>query len=121
MRFKKATINHPKKDGKGTQGIHPPKTNWALKIEQGPFYAFPVTCGITFSFGGLHVNSTGHVLTKDEEPLKGLFAAGEMVGGIFYDNYPGGSGLMSGAVFGKLAGSSAVQYSKEKEAVKLEG
>ncbi|MGG4152530.1 FAD-dependent tricarballylate dehydrogenase TcuA [Peribacillus muralis] len=102
------------KDGKGTKGITPPKSNWALRIEQGPFYAFPVTCGITFSFGGLQVDATGHVLDKEEQPIRGLFAAGEMIGGIFYENYPGGSGLMSGAVFGKLAGSSAAHYTKEK-------
>lgn len=98
------------KDGKCTSGITPPKTNWAVKVEEGPFYAFPVTCGITFSFGGLHVNTEGHVLNKDGNPISGLFAAGEMVGGIFYGNYPGGSGLMSGAVFGKLAGASAGNY-----------
>ncbi|UOR13547.1 FAD-dependent tricarballylate dehydrogenase TcuA [Halobacillus amylolyticus] len=98
------------KDEKGTTGITPPKTNWALPIEQGPFYAFPVTCGITFAFGGLHVNTEGEVLNEDSEPISGLFAAGEMVGGIFYGNYPGGSGLMSGAVFGRTAGSSAARY-----------
>ncbi|MCP3740064.1 FAD-dependent tricarballylate dehydrogenase TcuA [Rossellomorea sp. BNER] len=99
---------HPtEKDGKGTVGITPPKTNWALKIEEGPFYAFPVTCGITFSFGGLHVNNRGEVLNKEGNPIPGLYAAGEMIGGIFYHNYPGGSGLMSGAVFGKLAGVTA--------------
>lgn len=98
------------KDGKGTKGITPPKTNWAMTIEQGPFYAFPVTCGITFAFGGLHVNTNGEVLNKNEKPIKGLYAAGEMVGGIFYENYPGGSGLMSGAVFGKVSGSQAAKY-----------
>ena len=98
------------KDGKGTKGIHPPKSNWALKIEKGPFYAYPVTCGITFAFGGLHVNAEGEVLSKEEKAISGLFAAGEMIGGIFYDNYPGGSGLMSGAVFGKISGTSAAKY-----------
>ncbi|MGR3763241.1 FAD-dependent tricarballylate dehydrogenase TcuA [Rossellomorea sp. NS-SX7] len=102
--------NPTEKDGKKTVGITPEKTNWALKIEEGPFYAFPVTCGITFSFGGLRVNSFGEVLNRDNKPLSGLFAAGEMVGGIFYHNYPGGSGLMSGAVYGKLAGSAAARY-----------
>lgn len=102
------------KDGKGTVGITPPKTNWALRIDQAPFYAFPVTCGITFAFGGLHVNPVGEVLNQEGTPIAGLLAAGEMVGGIFYKNYPGGSGLMSGAVFGKLAGTSAAHYSKEK-------
>jgi tricarballylate dehydrogenase len=98
------------KDGKGTKGITPPKSNWALRIEQGPFYAYPITCGITFSFGALHVNSNGEVLDEQGAPIGGLFAAGEMVGGIFYDNYPGGSGLMSGSVFGKTAGASAAAY-----------
>lgn len=102
------------KDGKGTVGITPPKTNWALRLDQAPYYAYPLTCGITFAFGGLHVNENGEVLNKEEEPISGLFAAGEMVGGIFYQNYPGGSGLMSGAVFGKLAGTAAAQLSKEK-------
>ncbi|RFB12551.1 FAD-binding dehydrogenase [Bacillus sp. HNG] len=107
--------NPSEKDGKGTKGITPPKTNWALRIEQGPFYAFPVTCGITFAFGGLHVSKTGEVLDGNGAPIKGLYAAGEMIGGIFYDNYPGGSGLMSGSVFGKLAGNSAATYVLNKK------
>ncbi|MBM7585642.1 tricarballylate dehydrogenase [Bacillus pakistanensis] len=106
---------HPtEKDGKGTVGITPPKTNWALRMEEGPFYAFPVTCGITFSFGGLHVNNRGEVLNKEGNPIAGLYAAGEMIGGIFYHNYPGGSGLMSGAVFGKLAGLTAATAVSEQ-------
>lgn len=111
------TYSPNEKDGKGTKGIIPPKSNWALKIEKGPFYAYPITCGITFSFGGLHVNPDGEVLDKDGSPLNGLFAAGEMIGGIFYDNYPGGSGLMSGSVFGKIAGATAVNYINNKKKV----
>jgi len=103
-------FNPSVKDGKSTQGISPEKTNWALCVEQGPFYAFPVTCGITFAFGGLHVNTNGEVLNQEQEPIQGLFAAGEMVGGIFYKNYPGGSGLMSGAVYGKISGEQAAKY-----------
>jgi len=98
------------KDGKATNGLSPEKTNWALRVEQGPFYAFPVTCGITFAFGGLHVNTNGEVLNQNQEPIQGLFAAGEMVGGIFYKNYPGGSGLMSGSVYGKVSGEHAAKY-----------
>ncbi|MBD3107279.1 FAD-dependent tricarballylate dehydrogenase TcuA [Bacillus sp. AGMB 02131] len=109
--------NPTEKDGKGTKGILPPKSNWALRIEKGPFYAFPVTCGITFAFGGLHVDKEGRVLNKDSEPINGLFAAGEMIGGIFYGNYPGGSGLMSGSVFGKVAGASASQYVIENKEI----
>lgn len=106
-------FNPALKDGKGTIGIVPAKTNWALRLEKGPYYAFPVTCGITFTFGGLKVNTNAEVLNEDGIPIKGLLAAGEMVGGIFYKNYPGGSGLMSGAVFGKIAGASAARFSKE--------
>ncbi|SDM28762.1 FAD-dependent tricarballylate dehydrogenase TcuA [Sediminibacillus halophilus] len=98
------------KDNKRTQGVTPPKSNWALPIEKGPFYAFPVTCGITFSFGGIKVSPHAEVLDENEQPIPGLFAAGEMVGGIFYGNYPGGSGLMSGAVFGRISGNTAVSY-----------
>jgi tricarballylate dehydrogenase len=71
-----------------------------------------VTCGITFTFGGLRINSNGEVLDIVDRPIPGLYAAGELVGGIFYQNYLGGAGLMSGAVFGRLAGQSAGQHSK---------
>ncbi|GGE33090.1 tricarballylate dehydrogenase [Pullulanibacillus camelliae] len=101
------------KDGKKTLGIAPPKSNWALPIDKAPFYAFPITCGVTFSFGGVHANTVGEVLNSSGDPIEGLFAAGEMIGGIFYHNYPGGSGLMSGAVFGRLAGESAARYAQK--------
>ena len=95
------------KDGKCTEGLKINKTNWANKIDKPPYYAYGVTCGITFTFGGLRVNEKCQVLNKVMKPIKGLYAAGEMIGGIFYFNYPGGSGLTSGAVFGKIAGESA--------------
>jgi tricarballylate dehydrogenase len=95
-------------DGKGTTGITPPKSNWAQKIDEPPYLGFAVTCGITFTFGGLAIEpKTGQVLDTTDRPIPGLYAAGELVGGIFYHNYPGGAGLMAGAVFGKLAGTSA--------------
>jgi tricarballylate dehydrogenase len=94
-------------DGKGTLGINPPKSNWAQRIDEPPFEGYAVTCGITFTFGGLRINDRAQVLDTENHPIQGLFAAGEMVGGLFYYNYPGGSGLMAGAVFGRLAGASA--------------
>lgn len=105
-------FNPSEKDGKGTTGITPPKSNWAQTISEDPFYACPVTCGITFSFGGLAATPNGEVLHENGEKIEGLFAAGEMIGGIFYENYPGGSGLMSGSVFGKLAGKSAATHAQ---------
>ncbi len=100
------------KDGRGTQGLAVPKSNWANTIDEPPFEAFAVTCGVTFTFGGLRIDTTGNVLDTDLKPIGGLFAAGELVGGLFYSNYPGGTGLMSGAVFGRLAGTSAADASR---------
>ena len=94
-------------DGKGTSGIEPPKSNWALPIDTPPFLGYAVACGITFTFGGLKIDGRGQVQDCEENPMPGLYAAGELVGGLFYHNYPGGSGLMAGAVFGKIAGESA--------------
>jgi tricarballylate dehydrogenase len=96
------------KDGRHTEGLAINKSNWANTIEDGPFEAYQVGCGITFTFGGLRIDPDARVLDADGEPIKGLFAAGELVGGIFYFNYPGGSGLINGAVFGKIAGATAV-------------
>jgi tricarballylate dehydrogenase len=95
------------KDGKAAIGIEPPKSNWALPLGQPPYVGFAITCGITFTFGGVRIAPTGEVLRADGTPIDGLFAAGEIVGGLFYHNYPGGTGLTSGTVFGRRAGSSA--------------
>jgi tricarballylate dehydrogenase len=104
------------RDGRGTPGLELPKSNWANRLERGPFEAYNVTCGITFTFGGLRINTDAQVLDRDHLPMPGLFAAGEMVGGLFYNNYPGGTGLMAGAVFGKIAGSSAARRAAEHTA-----
>ena len=95
------------KDGRGTHGLAVPKSNWANRLEAPPFAAYGVTCGITFTFGGLAVDAEARVLGEDGAPLPGLFAAGELVGGLFYFNYPGGSGLTAGAVFGRVAGRNS--------------
>lgn len=100
-------FNPAVKDGKRTTGITPPKSNWALPLDTAPYLAFAVTCGITFTFGGLKVGEDTQVLDTSDRPIPGLYAAGELVGGLFYYNYPGGSGLTSGAVFGRRAGYEA--------------
>ncbi len=97
-------------DGKGTRGIAPPKSNWAQALDAPPFVGFAVTCGITFTFGGVRVTPRGEVLDTEDRVMPGLFAAGELVGGLFYENYPGGTGLMAGAAFGRLAGVEAGAY-----------
>jgi tricarballylate dehydrogenase len=97
------------KDGRCTKGIAIPKSNWANTLDTPPFEAYAVTCGITFTFGGLRINTDAQVLSSDGDPIPGLYAAGELVGGIFYFNYPGGTGLTNGAVFGRIAGTSAAR------------
>ena len=97
------------KDGRATAGLVPPKSNWATTIDEPPFEAYAVTCGVTFTFGGLKIDNEARVLDTEEIAIDGLFAAGELVGGLFYGNYPGGTGLTSGAVFGRLAGASAAR------------
>ena len=98
------------KDGKCTVGLAIEKTNWANTMENPPFEAYSVGCGITFTFGGLKINPTGHVLDIEDAPIPGLYAAGELVGGLFYFNYPGSAGLMAGAVFGRIAGQGAAEF-----------
>jgi tricarballylate dehydrogenase len=94
------------KDGRAS-AVEPPKSNWAIPLEEPPYHAFPVTCGITFTFGGLRADEHGRVVGSSGRPVAGLFVCGEMVGGLFSGNYPGGTGLTSGAVFGRRAGRLA--------------
>ena len=94
-------------DGRRTVGLDLDKTNWANALDTPPFLAYPVTCGITFTYAGLDVSLSAEVRSESGVPIPGLYACGEMIGGIFVDGYPGGSGLTSGAVFGRIAGRSA--------------
>lgn len=107
------------KDGRCTVGLEVPKTNWANTIEEGPFEAYKVTCGITFTYGGLKINPQCEVLNTSDNSIPGLYAAGELIGGLFYFNYPGGTGLMAASVFGKIAGEQAAKFSVEREIVTI--
>ncbi|MCC7081152.1 MAG: FAD-dependent tricarballylate dehydrogenase TcuA [Burkholderiales bacterium] len=100
------------KDGRATVGLALPKSNWAQTIDTPPFEAYAITCGVTFTFGGLRIDHSGQVMNTNHETIPGLFACGEMVGGIFYFNYPGASGLTSGSVFGRLAGAGAARFAR---------
>lgn len=97
-------------DGLRTVGLLPPKGNFAMPLEEGPFEAYEVCCGITFTFGGLAIDPvTAQVRDTSGRPMPGLFTAGEMVGGLWHGNYPGGSGLSAGATFGRRAGQNAAR------------
>ena len=100
-------FNEVIRDGRATKGIYPPKTNWAQKIDTPPYTAYAVASGLTFTYGGLKINTSCQVLNRLDQPIAGLYAAGELTGGFFYYNYPSGSGLMRGAVTGRIAGQNA--------------
>jgi tricarballylate dehydrogenase len=105
------------KDGRCTVGQEPPKSNWAQALDTPPYEAYAVTCGVTFTFGGLRIDpASGQVVDVNQHPIPGLYSAGEMVGGIFYFNYPAGTGLVSGCVFGRIAGAGAAAAAKEQVA-----
>jgi tricarballylate dehydrogenase len=109
------TFNPTIKDGLAAAAVTPPKSNWATPIEVAPFEAYAVTCGITFTYGGIKIDGDARVLDIEDAPIPGLFSAGEMVGGIFYFNYPGGSGLTNGSVFGRIAGRNAAHFSRQDQ------
>ncbi|MBI1965536.1 MAG: FAD-dependent tricarballylate dehydrogenase TcuA [Betaproteobacteria bacterium] len=100
------------RDGRGTAGLAVNKTNWANTLEVPPFEAYSVGCGITFTFGGLKIDTATHVLDVEDRPIPGLYAAGELVGGLFYFNYPGSTGLMAGSVFGCIAGREGARHAR---------
>ena len=99
-------------DGKEAVGITPPRRNWALPLDLAPFEGFAVTCGMTFCYGGLQIAAQGEVLHTRDRVIPGLYAAGEMVGGLWAWNYPSGGGMMAGAVFGRIAGVEAAQFAQ---------
>jgi tricarballylate dehydrogenase len=93
-------------DGVATQGLEPPKSNWALPIDQPPFHAYPIMSANVFTFGGLKTDSLGRVVDHDGDPIANLYAAGEMTG-MYYGNYTGSTSVLRGMVFGRLAGAHA--------------
>jgi tricarballylate dehydrogenase len=97
-------------DGRRTSGLAINKTNWAVALDTPPYHAYHVTTGVTFAFGGVKITREGEVEDLYGRIMPGLYAAGEMVGGLFYHNYCSGTGLMSGATFGRLAGRSAAAW-----------
>ena len=91
-------------DGLATTGLTPAKSNWAQRIEQGPFFAYPIISSNVFSFGGLKVNEQAQVVNVDGNIVENLYAAGETMG-LYFGNYAGGTSVLKGLVFGRLAGA----------------
>ena len=97
-----------RRDGKRTRGLHPDKSNWAYPIEKPPYFAYPMTSAICFTYGGIRTDSDARVVTGNGVPLPGLYAAGEIVG-LFYHEYPAGTSVLRSLTFGRIAGAHAAQ------------
>jgi tricarballylate dehydrogenase len=113
--FNDAIVNHDqpfatyKLDGRRTKGLKPDKTNWAQKLDTPPFQGYAVVCGLTMTYGGLKTNEKAQVIDTSDQPMKGLYAVGEVTGGFFYHNYPSGTGLVRGAVMARIAANEALK------------
>lgn len=93
-----------------TEGLAPPKTHWARRIEKAPFYAYPVRPGITFTYLGVRVNQEARMTMADGRGAPNMFAAGEiMAGNVLGEGYAAGIGMTIGAVFGRIAGREAAR------------
>jgi tricarballylate dehydrogenase len=106
-------FNRAVDDGTNSK-LTPPKSHFAQRIDRPPFYAYVVTGGMTFTFGGIKISSKAEVLNKTTSVIPGLYAAGEVTGGFFYNNYPAGSSLTRCAVFGEIAGENAAGFARRK-------
>jgi tricarballylate dehydrogenase len=101
-------------DGLRTTGLAIDKTNWAQKLDAPPYHAYGVTAGVTFTFGGLKGTTAAEVEDITGVPIPGLYAAGEILGGLYYHNYGSGTGLVAGVVFGRIAGRGAAHFASGK-------
>lgn len=99
-------------DGCSTTNSTPTKSNWAYPIDAPPYIAYPVSCAIVFTYGGIGTNLEGQVVSSDEIPLQGLYAAGECTG-LYYGKYPGATSVLRSLVFGRVAGQNAAQRAME--------
>src|SRR4051794_8743381 len=108
------TFDHTILDGCRTEGLTPPKTHWARRIETPPYYAYPVRPGITFTYLGTRVNKQARMLMRDGRPAANMFAAGEiMAGNVLGKGYAAGIGMTIGSVFGRIAGREAAQNARD--------
>lgn len=78
-------------------------------LTEGPWYVCPKVPSVHHTMGGLHINTKAEVLGKDGKPIKGLYAAGEVTGGIHGANRLGGNAIADIMTFGRLAGRSAAE------------
>ncbi len=101
-----AELDPTRKDGKATVGLDPPKSNWAFPIDSPPYFGYPLTSAVCFTFGGIRTDAEARVVTPAGRVIPRLYAAGEVTG-VFYHEYPVGTSVLRSLVFGRLAGAHA--------------
>jgi tricarballylate dehydrogenase len=107
------TFDHMVLDDCRTEGLTPPKSHWARRVEIAPFYAYPVRPGITFTYLGTRVDKQAQVIMSDGRPSANMFAAGEiMAGNVLGRGYAAGIGMTIGSVFGRIAGEEAARRAR---------
>ena len=108
---KPGTFDHTVLDDCRTEGLTVRKSHWARRIEEPPFYGYPLRPGITFTYLGIRVNDHARMLLKDGTPTANMFAAGEiMAGNVLGKGYLAGIGMTIGTVFGRIAGEGAAAH-----------
>ncbi|MBK9082496.1 MAG: FAD-dependent tricarballylate dehydrogenase TcuA [Rhizobiales bacterium] len=104
------SFDHTQLDDCRTEGLDPPKTHWARRLETAPFYAYPVRPGITFTYLGVRVDEEARIVMADGSAADNMFAAGEiMAGNVLGRGYAAGIGMTIGSVFGRMAGRGAAR------------
>jgi tricarballylate dehydrogenase len=102
-------------DGRTTRGLAPPKSNWATRLRNPPYCAYPLRPGITFTYYSLAIDERARVLNTDGSARPGLYAAGEaMAGNVLSRGYLAGFGMTMGTVFGRIAGEEAAAHARER-------
>ena len=96
------------RDGSTAPGLVPPKSNWAFALSSPPYIGYPLTCAVTFTFGGIRTDTLARVLTPAGTPIPGLYAAGEVTG-LYYHQYPAGTSVLRSVTFGRIAGAHAAR------------
>ena len=107
------TFDHAVMDDCRTEGLAPEKTHWAQRLDQPPYFGYPLRPGITFTYLSVKVNEKANVLMQDGALAKNVFAAGEiMAGNILGKGYLAGFGMTIGSVFGRIAGEQAANHAR---------
>lgn len=105
------TFDHTIFDDCRTEGLAIEKTHWARRLEDPPYYAYPVRPGITFTYLGTRVDTEARVQMRSGDAASNIYAAGEiMAGNVLGKGYAAGIGMTIGSVFGKIAGEGAARH-----------